>query len=444
MPAFLAPRLAPLALACLLAGPGAAPAFAQAPVPMNSSPVPSALAATRAGQHARAEAMLAPWVAAHPEDEEARFLLARVKAWAGRPAEAIPALMALVTKAPTNAEYRAALGRALYWSGNPSAALPHLDLAREQAPQDPEVWLVELQVLRALGPNHAAHEYSLRQLAMARFPAQAARFRPPAPPTPPPLPRPSPTPVQPPVPGSPWWPTRSGSADYPRIEALVEGEAAFLTGGRSPWYEGVEGAMYGWTRQLHAWARLREAYRFDRLDVEAQLGSAFPLAFGLDGVVEATACPTGQFLPFGSASFHLNKGLPLWDITVQAKLKHAVYANAQVPSMMVGVDKYIGPFRLGASAVAAVAPDANVPITLAGSTAWNPTEDHGLTLFGSYGEEAEAIGPRQVLRYTVTSVGAVGLWRLPGGWALHPEVGWIRQGTFFDRTRVRLGVRKLF
>lgn len=430
-----------LALALLGAWPTAAGAAPEGPA---LSPVAAAAAASRAGQHDRAEAMLAPWVAAHPEDEEARFLLARIKAWAGRPREALPYLAQLVAKAPGNAEYRAAYGRALYWAGNPSAALPHLDLAREQAMQDLDLWVTELQVLRALGPNAAAHEFSLRQMAIARFPGQAARFLPPTPPPPPPGPRPSPTPVLPPVPGSQWWPTRQSGASYPRVEALAEGEVAFLTGGRSPWYEGVQGGMYGWTRQLHAWARLREAYRFDRLDVEAQAGSAFPIAPGWDGVAEATICPTGNFLPYGSASLHVNRGLPAWDVTVQAKLRHAVYANAQVPSMMVGVDKYIGPFRLGASAVAAVAPDANVPITLAGSTAWNPTEDLGLTLFGSYGEEAEAIGPRQVLRYTVTSFGTLGLVRLPGGWTLHPELGWIRQGTFFDRTRVRLALRKTF
>jgi thioredoxin-like negative regulator of GroEL len=52
-----------------------------------------------------AEEMLQQWLASHPEDQEARFLLARVFAWQGKSSEALLEYERLLEKAPDNGEY---------------------------------------------------------------------------------------------------------------------------------------------------------------------------------------------------------------------------------------------------------------------------------------------------------------------------------------------------
>ncbi|BCB27528.1 hypothetical protein SKTS_24140 [Sulfurimicrobium lacus] len=52
-----------------------------------------------------AEEMLQQWLAVHPEDQEARFLLARVFAWQGKSSEALLEYERLLGKDPDNGEY---------------------------------------------------------------------------------------------------------------------------------------------------------------------------------------------------------------------------------------------------------------------------------------------------------------------------------------------------
>lgn len=53
-----------------------------------------------------AEEMLQQWLASHPEDQEARFLLARVLAWQEKRAEARAQYELLLTNEPDNSDYR--------------------------------------------------------------------------------------------------------------------------------------------------------------------------------------------------------------------------------------------------------------------------------------------------------------------------------------------------
>jgi tetratricopeptide (TPR) repeat protein len=52
-----------------------------------------------------AEEMLQQWLASNPEDQEARFLLARVLAWQEKHAEALEQYERLIKKEPDNGDY---------------------------------------------------------------------------------------------------------------------------------------------------------------------------------------------------------------------------------------------------------------------------------------------------------------------------------------------------
>jgi len=65
-----------------------------------------------------AEEMLQQWLGSHPEDQEARFLLARVFAWQDKHSEAQREYKLLLEKEPDNGEYLE--GRALLPLTTPS------------------------------------------------------------------------------------------------------------------------------------------------------------------------------------------------------------------------------------------------------------------------------------------------------------------------------------
>lgn len=52
-----------------------------------------------------AEEMLQQWLGSHPEDQEARFLLARIFAWQGKHSEALLEFDCLLEKEPDNGDY---------------------------------------------------------------------------------------------------------------------------------------------------------------------------------------------------------------------------------------------------------------------------------------------------------------------------------------------------
>ncbi len=58
-----------------------------------------------------AEEMLQQWLTGHPEDQEARFLLARILAWQDKHAEALDQYNRLLKTEPDNSDYLA--GRAM-------------------------------------------------------------------------------------------------------------------------------------------------------------------------------------------------------------------------------------------------------------------------------------------------------------------------------------------
>lgn len=84
----------------------ASPAFDQSKVMVENAPLSDA------------EEMLQQWLGSHPEDQEARFLLARVLAWQGKHREALREYERLLATEPDNGEYLE--GRALLPLKSPS------------------------------------------------------------------------------------------------------------------------------------------------------------------------------------------------------------------------------------------------------------------------------------------------------------------------------------
>jgi len=98
-----------------------------------------------------AEEMLQQWLGEHAEDQEARFLLARILAWQDKRVEALAEYDRLLAEKPNNSDYLLGKSLVLVRGGQAQAALPLLRKARRLSPDYEDVWRLQVQALRAVG-----------------------------------------------------------------------------------------------------------------------------------------------------------------------------------------------------------------------------------------------------------------------------------------------------
>lgn len=118
-----------------------------------------------------AEEMLGQWLGEHPEDGEARFLMARVLFWQGKHDGALAEYGRLLATAPENGDYLLGQALALMRSGRALAALRPLDKARRLNPDSEETWRLHIEALRAAGgKQRQGQARMLENEARRRFP----------------------------------------------------------------------------------------------------------------------------------------------------------------------------------------------------------------------------------------------------------------------------------
>ncbi|MDX1515113.1 MAG: YaiO family outer membrane beta-barrel protein, partial [Gammaproteobacteria bacterium] len=203
-----------------------------------------------AKQFERAQALLEPIVAGRPNDEEARFLLARVLSWREQFAASLAQYDVLLGRSPGNADYLLGKAQVLYWSGRSADALPVITEARRLAPDYAAVWRLEIGVLAALGgEENLARARRLRQQAVARFPDQ--EFDPVVSDTGPGL---------------------------RRNEIELAGSYDHLSDGRDAWRGISLRLSHDFSRRENVYAVVRGTDRFDQTDQELQIGGYLALA----------------------------------------------------------------------------------------------------------------------------------------------------------------------
>ncbi len=117
-----------------------------------------------------AEEMLRQWLGEHAEDQEARFLLARVLAWQDKHVDALGEYDRLLDEQPKHGDYLLGKALVLLWAGQARSALPLLRKARRLSPYDEEVWRLQIEALRAAGGRKRQHQARLiRDEVQRRF-----------------------------------------------------------------------------------------------------------------------------------------------------------------------------------------------------------------------------------------------------------------------------------
>jgi YaiO family outer membrane protein len=398
----------------MLATPDAPPAWV-APAP--GDPLAAAQAAVKEKLFADAERRLLTYLAADADDEEARFLLARVVAWQGRYKEAIAEYDRLLKRSPKNGDYWLGKGQTLLWIPENAQAYLCFEQARRIAPHDPEAWRLAVTALARQGAPKREQALALQAQARKRFPklTWALVEEPPAPPMKAPGP----------------------------LEVELNGGADYLTNGYAPWTMGGLSGRYTFGRRTTAYGRVQETSRFGLLDTELMVGGTMPVGPITTGVLEASVSPTAQVLPRVSgtamAELALGGGWVAW-----GRARHAVYTAANVSTATLGVEAYIGALRLTLAGGGSVSPAGGFPLGMQGAVAWMPNDRDAYSLRLGAGQEVETVGPGRIVTSDVLSASLEGRKWLTPHWALTAEAGWVRQGVFYDRLRGQLGVRRAF
>lgn len=352
---------------------------------------------------AGAERMLRARLADAPDDDAARFQLARVLAWQQRAAEALPLYDALLAREPGNADYLFGRAQAQLWSGDRAAA--QASVAR----------------LEAITPGYPGVDDLRRQMT----------------------PDPAPAPMQ------------AAAPERPAGDRLVDGGDPVAP----PMREIGLGLRHEWlTQGLEAWqgqrldvsgrgdgrgwyvAAARER-RFGLVDSGLEAGIALPVAPRWTLQLDGGAWPGSDFQPrwFGDVRMqHAFEG----GTVLAAGLRRTRYPEATVERLALALEQYVGDWRLGYT--------------------FNRTDVDGERVNGHdaaidrYYGERDVIGLRLtagsedvqqgtgIVASRVRALALQGRHGLSSTWSLQWGVGYVRQGDFHDRRWLQLGVRRAF
>ena len=341
-----------------------------------------------------AEATLEAHLAQKPDDNEATFLLARVRAWLGVPEQALPLYEQLLQREPDNADYLLGQGQALLWTGRPQAALVPLERAATLAPDYAQVQQV-MQQARA----------ALTSPITATAPAAIA-------------------------------PTQR------RHELELSARQDWLDSGFDNWrsqrldYASTQPEGLGW------YGALVNEHRFGERDQGVEAGAVVALDDNWILQPEVGYQPSPYFLPEWHADVRLQRRLPAGFLGA-VSVRRTEYETTRVDRLALSGERYWNSWRAGYTLNVTDVANAGTPIghDLALDYYYAGLSYAGLRL--TVGEE-EAVEEQQLITSDVRAISLQGRHWLDSRWALSWEVGQHRQGDYYTRRWLQLGLRHAF
>lgn len=341
-----------------------------------------------------AEATLEAHLAQKPDDNEATFLLARVRAWLGVPEQALPLYEQLLQREPDNADYLLGQGQALLWAGRPQAALVPLERAATLAPDYTQVQQV-MQQARA----------ALTSPVTATAPAAIA-------------------------------PTQR------RHELELSARQDWLDNGFDNWrsqrldYASTQPEGLGW------YGALVNEQRFGERDQGVEAGAVVALDDNWTLQPEVGYQPSPYFLPEWHADVRLQRRLPAGFLGA-VSVRRTEYETTRVDRLALSGERYWNSWRAGYTLNVTDVANAGTPIghDLALDYYYAGLSYAGLRL--TVGEE-EAVEEQQLITSDVRAISLQGRHWLDSRWALSWEVGQHRQGDYYTRRWLQLGLRHAF
>lgn len=240
-------------------------------------------------------------------------------------------------------------------------------------------------------------------------------------------------------------PAQAEAVSRPSTLELAQ-ERASLSNGQADWRETSLQIGHRYAPRQAAGLALRQTRRFGLDDSAIDLSGSQPLGERLTASLEASASPTHRVLAKSALGASLQyEFAPAW--LLHTGFKNTRYnnanANVNVNQGLLMLERYVSSFS--------------------GSIAWRPvsalgTHAHAFELRGNYyygdksmvglilasGQEATTVSRQTVALADVRALALVGRHWLREDWALTYAVSRTRQGSFYDRNGVRLGVQYAF
>lgn len=182
--------------------------------------------------------------------------------------------------------------------------------------------------------------------------------------------------------------------------------------------------------------------RFGLKDSQIDVAHTTPLSPSLVASAQASYSPTARVLPGHSVGAGLqHEFAPAW--LVHGGFRHTHYDSTDVNRLNVMLERYLGNFSasLAWSPVRALGTRSDL-VELRGT--WYHSEGGSIGLIASRGDEATQLGGGVVALADVRSLALVGRHRLGPGYGLNYALSRTRQGSFYTRTGVSLGVQRDF
>ena len=181
--------------------------------------------------------------------------------------------------------------------------------------------------------------------------------------------------------------------------------------------------------------------RFGLHDTQLNALYSTRLSPTLATTVEATVSPTHRVLPRYAAGGQLHyEFAPAW--IAHAGARSTAYKDVQVNQLVFGVERYVGPFSVSATARPARAFGRTITSAeLRGSYYY--AEDSYVSVLLADGREVMSMGTGVVLT-EVRAIAAFGRHRLNRNWSVTYAAGRTRQGSLHTRNAVSAGVQYAF
>ena len=182
--------------------------------------------------------------------------------------------------------------------------------------------------------------------------------------------------------------------------------------------------------------------RFGLKDAQIDVAHTTPLSPLLVASVQASYSPTARVLPGYSVGASLQyEFTPAW--LVHGGFRHTHYDSTDVNRLSFMLERYVGNFSASVawSPVRALGTRSDL-VELRGT--WYHSEGGSIGFIASRGDEATQLGAGVIALADVRSIALVGRHRLGPDHGLNVALSRTRQGNFYTRTGLSLGVQRDF
>jgi len=393
-----------------------------------------------------AEIHLERWLGQQSEDDETRFLLARVLAWQGKYRKSLGHYQILLRREPKNSDYLLGLAQLHDWQGRPKSAIPLLRKALALTPTYADVWEVLVRVLAKTG--HSVEAEHIRRQAKVRFPT---RKWPKPIPISKPAKTPNPTPFMTPETFTVFVPPENIAV--PVVLPLPEHRENTVEMGGS--YETLSRGFVNWGSLYLAgshrfgdrktfYARVTDSDRFAMHDTSILLGSTHPISERWTLNLETDDSPTFHFLPQWSVmgSFHYRMD---YGFGVLFGLRHASYRDTENQTGNFSLERYWDNWRAAYTLYISQLVGAPSPsLSHLGQISYYYDDQSYFGISMGAGKQVISLGPGQIGNSDTKTHHLQGQHWLSPSWALIYDAGVEVQGTSYTRRGANLSIRHAF